>query len=397
MNKTYSRREFAKTLLGAGVAATLLPHIAWALPNKIDPKVARLVARTIGIDAHNHIDVPMLAQEMAGYNVPLAAELQKSGLTAISMTFAVDYVKLTEEGQAYQRFLNGLEVMDNILKANGMTRALTLADIKKAHKQKKPTVIQSVEGAHFLEGKIERLQVAYDRGLRHLTLLHDNDASVPLGDVFTNPPQWGGLTDFGAEVIKECERLGILVDLAHAANKTVDMALEVATKPIIFSHTSSNKSLSNNEMLNKMMMPRLMSDEQAKKIAQKGGVIGVWANLAESPLAYAQNIKTLADIVGVDHIAIGTDSKLTPEYNSPNEVRPLPELPKDGEKGKGDFPKNDKHLKKGKTTNALWEGETDGFYYTVVDALLKVGFSERDITKIGGENYGRIFDVTTKK
>ena len=164
MNKTYSRREFAKTLLGAGVAATLLPHIAWALPDKIDPKVARLVARTIGIDAHNHIDVPMLAQEMAGYNVPLAAELQKSGLTAISMTFAVDYVKLTEEEQAYQRFLNGLEVMDNILKANGMTRALTLADIKKAHKQKKPTVIQSVEGAHFLEGKIERLQVAYDRG-----------------------------------------------------------------------------------------------------------------------------------------------------------------------------------------------------------------------------------------
>lgn len=68
---------------------------------------------------------------------------------------------------------------------------MNLADLRAAHQQHRPTVIQSVEGGHFLEGKLERLAAAYDRGLRHLGLLHDHDAAVPLGDVFTNPARWG--------------------------------------------------------------------------------------------------------------------------------------------------------------------------------------------------------------
>ena len=149
------------------------------------------------------------------------------------MTFSVDRPELRNRGDGYERFKDGLASMDKILEQNGLERSLKLADLQEAHKKQQPAIIQSIEGGHFLEGHIERLQEAYDRGLRHLGLLHDNDAIVPLGDVYTNPVRWDGLTEFGANVIKECNRLGILIDLAHANQQTVDAALKLAAHPVI--------------------------------------------------------------------------------------------------------------------------------------------------------------------
>jgi membrane dipeptidase len=376
--------------------------------SELDPRVVRIVSETIGIDTHNHIDVPLDSAQLPGPKVDLAGELNKSGLSAVCMTFAVDYQRLSHEGQAYDRFLNGLIAMDAMLKDNNMLRALNAQDIINAHNAHQPIVIQSVEGGHFLEGKIERLQVAYDRGLRHLGLLHDNDASVPLGDIYTNEPKWGGLTKFGTEVIKECERLGILVDLAHCDNKTIDMALKVATKPIIITHTGLDTQLGSNEFMAKMMKPRLISKEEARKVAKAGGVIGVWAHLSDTPLEYAKNIRAMVDVVGVDHVCIGTDTKLTTPYRppfNPNDQWNKP--PKDGSSdGKGhndhkdglrpDFAKGPQGERIGERTNLVWKGQKVGFYYAVVDALLKTGFNEEEIAKICGGNFLRVFDAATK-
>lgn len=386
---------------GAGAALMLNPLLSWA-STEPDPRIAAIVAKTFGIDTHNHIDVPLIKSELPGPKVDLAGEMKKSGLSAICMTFAVDYQKLISPGDAYERFLNGLTAMDEILKANDMKRALNYSDLQKAHKSKKPIVIQSVEGGHFLEGKIERLQVAYDRGLRHLGLLHDNDASVPLGDIFTKTPQWGGLTTFGAETIKECERLGILVDLSHCDNNTVNGALKVASKPILISHTGLNTRLGSNEFMSKMMMPRLISKEQAKIVADNKGVIGVWTHLADSPAAFADNIKAMVDVVGVDHVCIGTDTKLTPAYRSPNDKGWGQEGNKkpqgqDGPPKKENEQKGSSGKKQGSDrTNLAWGESKAGFYYTVVEALLNAGYKEEEIAKIGGGNYCRIFDVATK-
>ena len=154
-------------------AAVLLnPFSSWASSNETDKKVANIVAKTFGIDAHNHIDVPLNLAELPGPNIDLFGEMNKSGLSAIVMTFAVDYQKLNNEGEAYHRFLNGLTAMDKVLESNSMKRALNLADLKVAKKAKTPVVVQSVGGGHFLEGKTERLGIAYKRGLRHLGLLH---------------------------------------------------------------------------------------------------------------------------------------------------------------------------------------------------------------------------------
>ena len=281
---THSRRQFLSTVSMTTVAGIMLrPRQGWAA-DTTDPRVAEIVATTLGIDTHNHIDVPLTAAEMPGPDLDLTGEMKRSGLAAICMTFATDY----QQGDAYDRFLKGLASMDRQLKGNDVKRSFTPADVRAAHENRQPTVIQAIEGAHFLQGKLERVEEAYGRGLRHFGLLHDSDASEPLGDVYTNPPRYGGLTAFGAAVIKECNRLGILIDLAHANVQTTEAALKVTTRPVIISHTGLDTQLGSNPSMAGMMRPRLIGKEQAKTVANVGGAIGVWTHLTDTPLEYAK-------------------------------------------------------------------------------------------------------------
>jgi membrane dipeptidase len=369
----WSRRKFVTAVTGTGATIIFNPFSSWAV-YEIDPRVVSIVEKTIGVDTHNHIDVPLSAAELPSAKADLRGDMKRSGLSAICMTFAIDYQKLNNPGEAYNRFINGLTAMDTMLLSNEMKRSMNASELRAAHDKHEPTVIQSVEGGHFLEGKLDRVGEAYHRGLRQLGLLHDSDASVPLGDVYTNPAKWRGLTSFGADVIRECNKLGILVDLTHASNETIDAALKITTKPVIISHTGLDTQLGQNESMAKMMRPRLISKKQAKIVADAGGIIGVWTHLSETPLEYAKNIRALADVIGIDHVCIGTDTKLTPAYKP------------GGDKNPG---------RVGERTNEAWQDQKEGFYYVVVDAMLKTGFTEDEIGKIGGGNFYRVFDAAT--
>jgi membrane dipeptidase len=129
----YSRRQFLAVAAGAGGALLLNPLFAKP-SDDIDPRVAAIVAKTIGIDVHNHIDVPLNGSELPGPAIDLAGELKKSGLAAVCMTFAVDYQKLVNPGDAYNRFIAGLDAMDKALKDNDIKRAFNLSDLQTAHK-----------------------------------------------------------------------------------------------------------------------------------------------------------------------------------------------------------------------------------------------------------------------
>jgi membrane dipeptidase len=373
----WSRRKFITTVTGTGAAVLFNPFSTFAT-TAIDPRVTSIIAKAICIDTHNHIDVPSKLADLPDTKIDLLGEMKKSGLSAICMTFAVDRPKLTEPGEAYERFVNGLDAMDEFLKKNKMTRALNVADLKKAKKKQKKIVVQSVEGGHFLEGKLERLEVAYNRGLRHLGLLHDAQTSVPIGDIYTDPPQYGGLTEFGKNVVTACNKLGILVDLTHCSNDAINAALKASSKPVIISHTGLATQLGKDEKMATMMKPRLISKEQAKIVAEAGGVIGVWTHLASTALAYAENIRAMVDVVGVDHVCIGTDTKMAKPYLLNNETNNTKKNDRPGEK-----------------TNAAWQNQTDGFYYAVVAEMLKAGFTEDEIIKISGSNFCRVFDAAT--
>ena len=112
-------------------------------------------------------------------------------------------------------------------------------------------------------------------------------------------------------------------------------------------------------------------------MANSGGIIGAWRHLTDTPLDYAQNIRALVDIIGVDNVCIGTDTKMTralkPDENSATNKGRL-----------------------GEYTNAIWQNQEIGFFYATVDAMLKTGFSEEEIIKIGGGNFCRVFDDATK-
>jgi microsomal dipeptidase-like Zn-dependent dipeptidase len=405
--------------MGAGMACVPLSALA---ADELDPKVISIVSGTIGIDTHNHIDVPLTATDVPGPDLDLAGEMKRSGLSAICATFAVDYQKLGQPGMAYDRFLNALTSMDAQLARTGLRRALNLKDLQDAHNQGRPTVIQAVEGGHFLEGHLDRVEVAYSRGLRVLGLLHDSDASVPLGDIYTAPAHLGGLTEFGASVIKECNRLGIVVDLTHASAETVAAALKVSARSVVFSHTGLDTRLGNNASMSQMMRPRLISKETAKAIADAGGVIGVWTHLVDSPSEYVQAVRAMVDVVGIDHVCIGTDTKLTQPNDpggfgragggpdgragggpnrgpdgGPNGGPPGGFGGPDGGRrgpGQGGGPGGGRGRGGGRT-NEAWADQKVGFYYAVVGEMVKQGFTPDEIGKIGGGNFYAVFDAAT--
>ncbi len=208
-----------------------------------------------------------------------------------------------------------------------------------------PAVLVSSEGADFLEGRIERVGEAFAaHRLRLLQLTHYRVNE--LGDIQTADPVHGGLSPFGAEVIRECNRLGIVVDVAHGTTALVRRAAEVATKPLVLSHTSLNARPS--------ARGRTINAEHARIIARGGGVIGIWppGTIFPDLAAYARGLRRMAEAIGVDHVGIGSDlfGLLGPAAY-------------------GDY------------------AETPG----LAEALLGAGFTAADAAKVLGGNAARVF------
>src|ERR1700730_15180067 len=112
--------------------------------------------------------------------------------------------------------------MDETVANHGPRRALSAADLEAAHKAGQPVIIADVEGLDFLETKLERLEEAHKRGIRHVQLVHYTPNDI--GDFQTGAIMHQGLTSFGSEVIRACHRLGLVCGVAHATEDTVKQA-----------------------------------------------------------------------------------------------------------------------------------------------------------------------------
>ena len=186
-----------------------------------------------------------------------------------------------------------------------------------------PHVVLSVEGASFLDDGIAQLQAAYDLGIRHIQLVHY--IRNALGDFQTERPQHSGLTDLGKKVVQECNRLGILVDLAHCTADAVTQALAVSKMPMVWSHSSVTRA-GKPQWTMPARQARQLSLDGAKAIAAKGGVVGLWAlrsDVGQTPEAYADRLSEMADWLGEDHAAFGTDMNglIGPVLNSFADLR----------------------------------------------------------------------------
>jgi len=156
-----------------------------------------------------------------------------------------------------------------------------------------------LEGAYPLEGDVNNVDALFNAGFRVLAPAHfyDNEWGGSAHGVGK-----GGLTEKGRELVRRAEARGMLVDLAHASAQTIDDVVAVATRPLVVSHTGVKGTCDNN---------RNLSDEQLRKIASKGGVIGIgyWdaATCGGDARAVARAIRHAANVVGVEHVALGSD------------------------------------------------------------------------------------------
>ena len=148
--------------------------------------------------------------------------------------------------------------------------------------------------------------------------------------------------------------------------------------------TGLDTRLGNNCTMAKTMRPGLISREHAKAMADAGTIIGVWTHLVDSPTEYVQAIREMVDVAGIDHVCIGTDTKLTPGGGPDRRGK------KEGGPGPGE-----RRQRPGERTNLAWADQKFGFYYTVVDEMLKQGFTPDEIRKVGGGNFCRAFDAAT--
>lgn len=159
--------------------------------------------------------------------------------------------------------------------------------------------VLGIEGAHALDGDLANIDVLFDAGFRMMAPTHffDNDIGGSAHGV-----EKGGLTDKGKEMIRRMEAKHMIVDVAHASAQTIDDVLAIATRPVVVSHTGVKGTCDNQ---------RNLSDDQLKRIAETGGVIGIgyWetAVCGKDATAIAKAIRYTANLIGVDHVGLGSD------------------------------------------------------------------------------------------
>ncbi|HEY0746695.1 MAG TPA: membrane dipeptidase [Steroidobacteraceae bacterium] len=204
-----------------------------------------------------------------------------------------------EPGEAYADYRRQIAVLKSLASNAALTRGLGAADIDEAHRRRKTAAIFAVEGGDFIEERLDRVHEAFIDGVRAVTLVHYHINQI--GDIQTEAPVHQGLTALGKSVVAEMNRTGMIIDLAHATFAVTKDVIQVSVKPIMISHTNLVTSTVNH--------PRLINSEHAKLVAETGGIIGSWpSGVGQTTFAdYIDSIQRLIDVVGIDHVAIGTD------------------------------------------------------------------------------------------
>jgi len=159
--------------------------------------------------------------------------------------------------------------------------------------------LMATEGSHALDGSLDNIQNLYNEGFRMMGLHHffDNELGGSLHGLSK-----AGLTDFGRDAVKEMNRLGIMIDVAHSSEAVVDETLELSSTPLIVSHTGVQGACDS---------PRNISDDHMRRIAAVGGLIGIgyWdgAVCDATPAGVAKSIAYAVNLVGEEHVGLGSD------------------------------------------------------------------------------------------
>jgi membrane dipeptidase len=385
---------------GASPAATSLTATAEPRDERLWKKALEIHRKAIVIDTHNDVTTPMTNDDYDLSGTPPAPyktsieRMKQGGLTAEFFSLYVRPWYVAHGGAARRT----LDMIDSVYRAverhpNDLMLATSASDIRRAKKQHKIAALMGIEGGHAIENSLATLREFHRLGVRYITLTWNN--TNDWADAGRGEKIHHGLSPFGEEVVREMNRLGMLVDVSHVSDETMSDALDVTKAPVIASHSSA-RALSD--------VPRNIPDDLLRRIAKNGGVVQVNfysvfvdtatvtpqneernrlqkakqdalnekykddperlaeesdkldASMPQPPLPLSKlidHIDHIVKIAGINHVGLGADFD-----------------------GAADFP----------------EGAQDvSMLPNITYELLKRGYSEQDIRKILGENFLRVF------
>lgn len=362
-----TRRSFLLSLLVTIASACAGPTLSGSAKRKGEllDDAGDLYRRT-SVDLHSHagpfagfLISPGASRELSD----ALAHMKQGKLDAAVFSFPPDRPVLRRDPQtgfpgqvrepnAGELFRVTQSHFDNVLNQMGGTIARSATEVIAFKRQGVPCAILAHEGADALEENLSRVQLFYDRGIRVMQLVHYRINEV--GDIQSEPPRHGGLTPFGGDVVKELNRLGIVIDVAHAHSKILRGVLAESRHPVIDSHTRPAARVRDPRA-------RFRPDDELRAIAIKGGIVGVWpiTRKGETFDDFMKDIDYVKSVIGIDHVGIGTD------------------------------------------VNALGDNTvipTHREFALIPAALLSRGYSEAEVEKIIGGNFMRVFrEVTANK
>jgi len=254
--------------------------LAQTMPKDADPKLwSRALAihkRAIIVDGHNDIPTPM-AEEDYDLATPTVGKFHKDGdpfhtdltrfkQSGITGEFFSIYVSGTtlKTGGAMRRAMDLIDVTYRAVEKypNQLMLCTNAAQIREAKRLNKVCALMGIEGGYAIENDLSALREFYRLGVRYMTLTHN--VTLDWADAHNGEVKNNGLSDFGKDVVREMNRLGMLVDISHVSKKVMDDVLDVSTAPVIASHSDA-RALNDHT--------RNIPDDVLRRIAKNGGVV----------------------------------------------------------------------------------------------------------------------------
>lgn len=285
----------------------------------------RVLAATPLFDGHN--DLPWVIRENADAPHDVGAyDLRRttSGHTdlprlrdgMVGAQFWSVYVPMDAVGEGAARFqLEQIEIARQMFARypGHLEQAYSVSDVERIFASGRIASVIGMEGGHAIENSLGALRAFFALGARYMTLTHSGNNDW--ADSATDEPEHGGLTEFGREVVREMNRLGMLVDLSHTSPETMDDVLEIAEAPVIFSHSSARAITGHR---------RNVPDDVLRRLPDNGGVVMVTfvpSFVSEANRTYqgdgdppratlsdvADHIEHVRRVAGVDHVGLGSD------------------------------------------------------------------------------------------
>ena len=246
----------------------------------VSERAMRVFREATVIDMHNDLPSQIIDESYnpdvrhpAGSRAPEQGHtdvprLVESGIDAVFLSAFIDAEYALGTNRSYQRTLIYLDTIDALVARNtsALMRVNSAADLRRAQQAGKVGIFIGVEGGHAIENSLDKLRELHRRGARYMTLTWNNGNEWAGSNAGTNNTSKGGLTAFGREVVREMNRLGMLVDISHVSDSTFYDVIATSSVPVIASHSSSRAV---------NLHRRNMTDDMLRAIAKNGGVVNV--------------------------------------------------------------------------------------------------------------------------